>query len=255
MCGFLLYPDKPRRDVLLTHLSRQKHRGTDGFGAISLKFPTPNSVRSTKDLNLTPFLNKFAHPPRGPIMIHHRKASVGGIKEELVHPLVSRDKKVTVMHNGTRRELSELFYEASDTKAIAEMWNHVDDEALYCMLEGCGIVITLDQGRLWFHRDDKRTLYKCTEGTMAGMYASEPVDAGFWALVDEYPLVELPLNMADWQLEHGTPLERTLKKCALHNCDNYYAGIGSGYRCHSCESRFSSGYNQNYGHGRRGGVI
>ena len=253
MCGFLIYPEKPRRAVVMTHLNRQRHRGIDGFGAIALD---TDNHRSCSGLFIKPFMNKFARLPRGGVIIHHRKASVGGIKESLVHPLISRDGKVKLMQNGTRRELASLFYEDSDSKALANMWNCVDDDALYCMLEGCGVTFTTDEGRLWFHKDEKRTLYKCTEGRMEGMFASEPMDAGLWALVDEYPLEELPMNVNDWHLEHGTPVPYTLKKCVIHACGEYYAGTMDGYRCVSCEAKFatnhtrSNGWNQ--GQGRQG---
>ena len=250
MCGFLIYPEKPKRALLLKHLNRQRHRGLDGFGAIALDDP---SHRSCSGLYIKPFMNKFARLPRGGTIIHHRKASVGGIKESLVHPLVSRDKKVKLMQNGTRRELASMFYEDSDSKALAENWGEVSDAALYCLLEGCGVILATDEGRVWFHKDDKRTLYKCTEGRMEGMYASEPMDAGMWALIDEYPLEELSLNVNDWHLEHGTPEAYTIKKCVIHICGEYFAGQDDGYRCMSCEAKFAtnSTYQGNHGQGGR----
>jgi len=255
MCGYLIYPFKPRKDLLSLHLERQKHRGEDGYGAIALKFPSPSAVRSTKHLKKDEFLKKMQYMPTGPQIIHHRKASIGGIKSELVHPLLSTDKKVMMMQNGTKRDLSSMFFEASDTKALAEYWNRVDDDALYCLLDGTGVVIAIDEGRLWFHRDKGRTLYKCTEGYMEGMYASEPIEEGMWALVDEYVLHELPLNVEDWDLEHGTPHEYTAKECVFRGCtDTYFGSVGQ-HRCPSCANlypRTAAGVN-NTAVNRRGG--
>ncbi len=250
MCGYLLYPSKPSAELLTLHLERQKHRGEDGYGAIALTLTKKKKVRSTKHLKRPSFVKKHTLLPRGPILVHHRKASVGGIKPELVHPIPDETGQVLVMQNGTRRALADIFMEASDTKALAEIWDEVSDYALYYILEGCGVVFAMDRGKLFFHRDSGRTLYKCTEGRVKGMYASEPVEEGMWALVDEYMLKELPLDMAEWDLEHGTPQAYTYQQCGYYSCNDIYIGLANSYRCPDCDKYMytaGTGYTTNQG--------
>jgi len=187
------------------------------------------------------FITKAKALPIGPMIVHHRKASIGGVKEELVHPLQSSDNGVLLMQNGTKRDLATIFFEASDTKALAEYWNQVSDEVLYCLLDKTGVVFAMDGTRLFFHRDSSRPLFVCTDGAMKGMYSSEPVHPGMWALVDEYVLQELPLNVAEWNLEHGTPEEYREKVCVYYNCTDKFIGRENQYRCPECQS-FTSSY-------------
>lgn len=235
MCGFLIYPAKPTKALLAKHLEHQKHRGTDGYGAICLKKPNKTGTRTTKNLLKEPFLRQFNQLPRTGVIIHHRKASIGGIKAELVHPVTDFEQNVHVMHNGTRRDLVSMFWGNSDTCVLAEFWDKVDDEAMYCMLEKTGVVFIMDRGRLWFHRDSSRTLYYCTEGIAKGMYASEPREEGMWALVDQHILTELPLSVNQWNLEHDTPVSYSKKMCNRINCKNMIIGNTSTYCCPDCK--------------------
>lgn len=236
MCGYLLYPHKPKADIIALHLERQKHRGTDGYGAISLKPTSKGRIRTSKALLLKPFLDKTRFLPTGGMLVHHRKASVGGVNEELVHPLTNDEKNVQLMQNGTKRSLSTMFMGKSDSLSLAEMWNEVSDLALYYLLHECGVVFCMDEDRLFFHRDSGRTLFKCVEGAFAGMYASEPVEVGMWALVDEYDLHELPLNMSKWDLEHGTPVEYTWQYCCYYGCTDVFIGKSTDNRCPCCSN-------------------
>ena len=251
MCGFLLYPMKVSPVIVGHHLEIQKHRGEDGYGTISLARSDTDQPHHTKDLKRAKFLKQYSNLKAGGMIVHHRKASVGGIKADLVHPVSDIDKQVYLFQNGTRRELATLFFEASDTKALAQYWNEVSDEALCCMLEGCGVVFAYDKGKLWFHRDDGRTLYKCTEGKFAGMYSSEPVAEGMWGLVDTYWLKELPLDMNQWDLEHAKPVEYKERACIAPMCKDTFVGTGSQFRCPDCES-WSKYYYPSHSHAKGG---
>ena len=242
MCGYIIYPTKPSKDLLLTHLERQKHRGEDGYGTMSMKLKADGKPYVGKALLRNAFIKKHRYMPVAPMIVHHRKASLGGVKAELVHPLANETDNVLVMQNGTKRPLAAMFYTSSDTLALAEMWDEVSDLALHCLLADTGVVFVMDRGRLFFHRDSGRTLYKCTAGDYAGMYASEPIEAGMWALVDEYDLKELPLDMAEWDLEHGESELFQWQECQYYLCKTPYLGTAGSYRCPDCDSKYVQSY-------------
>jgi len=241
MCGYLLYPEKPDVQVVQRHLTTQKHRGEDGYGAIFLGKPTDNAMSYIRHLKKPNFLKSYKNSREGSVIVHHRKASVGGVKAHLVHPLSDTDNKVWLMQNGTRAALSDIFNEDSDSLALAEYWNHVSDKALLNMLDGCGVVIVVADGNVWFHNDGKRTFYYCTEGIAKGMYSSTPVEEGRWALVDQYELKKLPLEVGQWDLEYGVAKNYIRKSCSASWCKHTFIGSNTGGRCPSCEAN-TKGY-------------
>jgi hypothetical protein len=255
MCGFLIYPEKPSRNLLAKHLEQQKHRGTDGYGAIALQPPTSKGARHVKDLNHDTFMDSFMYMPRQPTIIHHRKASIGGIKAELVHPVSDSANKVFVMHNGTRKALSDMFWGQSDTCVIADFWNIVGDEAMWCMLERTGVVFVYDEGKLWFHKDIGRSLHLCTEGIAKGMYASEPMEEGMWAAIDSHILTELPLDMAEWDLGHDDPEGYRRKVCTYQNCGEEFIGLSTTVRCSDCKGKTQYSWPPDYTQGRANGKV
>jgi len=200
MCGILCYQNKPGVNDLSKHLHLQRNRGEDGFGAIHLE-----TGRVVRALDKAAFLKKFHNrmPRKGSIIVHHRKASLGGITEALVHPLKATNEPLYVMQNGTKRDLLAAFdCYASDTAMIAELLPQLDDKARKAMLDGCGVVFMLNTElkKLWLSHDGKRTLHYCTEGEHKGMFSSFPLGAGEWRKCP--PLVgtpSMPLDTTKWE--------------------------------------------------------
>jgi len=204
MCGYLIYENKPTADVLSRHLHLQRNRGEDGFGAVH-----PETGRTVKSLDKAAFIKAFVvrMPRTGLIIVHHRKASLGGITIDLVHPIRSEvDTNVVVMQNGTKHDLVNAFDYDSDTVALAELWPQLSAKSRDKMTYGCGVVFVLkrapkgEDNELVLSHDGKRSLYYCHEGDAVGMFASFPVTEGSWCKC--HPLVGLPvmpLNLPAWQ--------------------------------------------------------
>jgi len=247
MCGYLIFPKKVSKKDVDIFLTAQKHRGVDGYGCILVDGDKKHKY--CKHLDKPSFLNSYAKLPHGGAIIHHRKASIGGINSTLVHPLTDEDKSVLIMQNGTRKALVSIFNGASDTKVIADLWHHVSDDVLYQILDGTGVVFAADTDGLWFHRDSGRTLYHCKEGKWAGMYASEPLAAGKWALVDEYLLQRLPLDINNWDLQCGEAVEYKMQECNVYHCKDMFLYSGKDLCCPSCRIRPKYGRGaHNYGY-------
>jgi len=198
MCGYLIYKSKPTTTVLEDHLTRQRHRGMDGFGALHVA-----SGKTCKALSFNAFAETFKRtmPREGTIIIHHRKASVGGISLDLVHPIHNKNNKhLIVMQNGTKRELVAVTGKQSDTVAIAELWPRLRGSDMeQDMLDGAGVVFIWNEGVLTLSHDGSRTLHHCIEGVSAGLISSEPLTEGVW---QECPplrdVVVMPTAFSDW---------------------------------------------------------
>ncbi len=208
MCGYVITPRKPNEKEIKFLFHRQRHRGEDGFGCIHL--PTGRFVKALK---LKDFLRKFRSMPKdGSYLFHHRKASVGGITEDLVHPQKCRDKvgSVTflVTQNGTKKALAQAFGTESDTVAITRTFpmleQYSNENLIDDFLLGAGLVFVYKHhekrpNELLMWHDGERTLFECVDGQLKGVFSSEPLDKGKWREV--LPLdtmTPMPLDVGKW---------------------------------------------------------
>jgi len=231
MCGYLIYKSKPTKKELSEHLHLQRNRGKDGFGAIHLE-----SGRVVRSLDKKAFLNAFnTLPSNGSILVHHRKASVGGISTDLVHPIRHKDKPtLLVTQNGTHKALVSVTGHDSDTQSLVFLWNLLRENGHETMLEytlqGCGVVFIWEDGVLKMSHDGNRTLYYCEEGPSAGMFASAPLTPGMWCKCPPLKgIPEMPLKVEDWV--DYLPLEKATEFVVnpLYDDDKSRSNVGYGY--------------------------
>ena len=184
MCGIIGFIDvKERREAIDTALNLLKHRGTDSYGYILERGATTETDKSLSKLSTLKSLN--AKDKSDFILLHNRKTSVGGTTIPLAHPIQSKNKKVQVIHNGTKKPLFNTIDDAkSDTEAIAEIISlHFEASPLLSkLLEDCGVVFAKNQetGEVLFHTDGCRPLFISKNRQII---ASEPVGLGEWFLI------------------------------------------------------------------------
>lgn len=133
MCG-IFYGNRRKCAQVLT---AQQDRGLDGVG---LYFPRTGTVQrflSTVDSlhklpSYTAFLNRFANSDNA-VLMHHRKASIGAISAENVHPFVGN--RFSLMQNGTNKFIAEVgdvfgFDTDNDTQILLQIIEEKCDNLL-----------------------------------------------------------------------------------------------------------------------------
>lgn len=233
MCGYIILSEKPSRDRLTILLTRQRNRGTDGYGCIHLESGAVVKAATAKE-----FVSRVMQLPEGSFLIHHRKASVGGVSDALIHPQECLPPKgdVTffVCQNGTKRSLSDAFGAKSDTRAIARVLPVLEQAGEESLTEdflfGAGLVFVYKQHKrrdneLLMWHDGERTLYYCEEGEFAGVFASEPLCAGRWSPITErLSLESMPLNVNQWRSVFGK--RKQLDAAKEYRMDPQYRDCG-----------------------------
>ncbi len=193
MCGYITATKK----VLKSHgirnlLTKQKHRGVDGYGAIAL-YEDGTSLHN-KYMATTPLINWVENLAGNPyVFIHHRAASVGGTILKLAHPLESND--TLLLQNGTNKNPYQMVTLAeSDSEALVMLADIMEPEdfANY-ILTDVGVVIFRKNDKFYLFKDDTRPLVIADDGLMC----SEPLVEGDWEAVAN-GLV--PINYSHGQL-------------------------------------------------------
>ena len=230
MCGYI----NGTREVLISHgvqnlLTKQKHRGVDGFGAIAI-YEDGKSLhtKSMESLDVVNWIELLKGNPF--IFIHHRATSVGGTKLKLAHPLEYND--TILMQNGTNKDPYNMVTLAeSDSEALAMLADGMDPyEFDFYILMDVGVIVLRKDGEFYLHRDASRPLVEHT----SGLLCSEPLIAGEWKMVKEdfykisyannklegleyYKAVTVPLgDLAAWC---STCKARHLKPTGMNVCN------------------------------------
>jgi len=234
MCGYIAGPLKTLKEHGVKQLLQtQKHRGTDGYGLFEI---SNGKIGYYKTMSLNTFA-KYVNKLRGNpyLIIHHRATSVGGTKLELAHPLVTPDKKVLLMQNGTKRPLATLMNIAeSDSQALAYFAHSLSPQVFNdLILEDVGVVFFIKNRRIYLHRDTERPLLLNKD---TGIISSEPVTTGNHTTID---IGFYQLEIEDNQLigfdTFGEVVVEDMGKVAkCPNCNkSHYIPEGKVY-CHVC---------------------
>ena len=179
MCGYITGTKK----VLKSHgirnlLTKQKHRGVDGYGAIAL-YADGTSLHN-KYMASTPLINWVEALKGDPyVFIHHRATSVGGTILKLAHPLESND--TILMQNGTNKNPYRMVTLAeSDSEALAILADIMEPEDFtdYILVD-VGVIIFRKNDKFYLFKDDTRPLVIADDGLMC----SEPLVEGNWEAV------------------------------------------------------------------------
>lgn len=151
------------------------------------------------------------------VFMHARKASAGMMgstyEEKIVraHPVESNDKRVTLLHNGTKTSLKDtVANSASDSQALATLLS-VAWEGRNTYYGNIGVVIYDLDGKMYLYKDNLRPLVMSEDNTI---FCSEPVtDKMKWKNIKEtYNSTktgdtELLLNEDGLGLDMDAPIE------------------------------------------------
>jgi len=214
MCGIVGFIDNKKYRQLLPNMwAKIDHRGEDSYGVIvqgdkvhtakSLTIhKTKKTTTSYYDTKKRQYIKKTTPESKGVmaqiqkipvgdfLLAHNRAASIGGVTEELAHPItkVGNDGTVSVIHNGTKKDLTKVFdiLGDSDTEIIAQLLadHFAPSKTISAALEGAGVVFGVrhEDGAVLFHCDGERPLF--IDETRS-IIASEPIFKGKWFLVKE----------------------------------------------------------------------
>jgi len=158
------------------------HRGTDSYGYIFLNRDT-KQFELFKSLTKIDFVNRIKElPDNGSIICHARKASVGAVDVTNAHPVKSNGNTVWLIHNGTNKSYASFYNATSDSQGLASLIEAVSEDKLDGLLNDLGVVFFTKNSHLYFYKDTLRPICLNKE---SGIFASEPLFDGKWALIKE----------------------------------------------------------------------
>ena len=212
MCGIIGKFGGISNKDLLFYWEALSHRGIDSYGIMGIKKKNRKQLVMSKGLLEDGALKNQKLKNFRWILAHNRKASIGGaVSLKIAHPV--GENGVYVIHNGTRKELySAVWSSKSDTHAIWIIYSRLQDKNnIFDFLHGTGIVFIADihRKKIFFHRDDSRTLYYCPERKLI---ASEPIDTGSWQMVEEQEKV---FHLLKFEEEWDKKIKLNNKKITL----------------------------------------
>jgi len=181
------------------------HRGTDSYGYIFLNRKS-KQFELFKSLTKKDFIDKIKElPNNGSIICHARKASVGAVDVVNAHPVKSSDNTVWLIHNGTNKTYADFYDASSDSQGLASLIEAVSEDKLDGLLNDLGVVFFTKGKYIYFYKDELRPLCLNKE---SGIFASEPLFDGKWALVKKQ-IVPKKFNFTfdtkeEMELELGT---------------------------------------------------
>lgn len=242
MCGII----GGKYDVLKhnfdTYLNRLKHRGTDSYG-VTVFTPTystwfkATSLKKIKGKTLWEDVTSVKNTQH--LLIHNRKASVGGINIDLAHPIEKGGWAVT--HNGTKKSLQKLLEATckSDTEAISTILGYTNVVKLLSELfDGAGVVLATNDPQFFVHIDGNRPLMMNKERTI---FSSEPVESGEWALIKEQTKIYKSIEdfMQNCETYDFVEIEdiKKYKPYYCYKCKKTHLNTAYGL-CPACESKY-----------------
>ena len=158
------------------------HRGTDSYGYIFLNRKS-KQFELFKSLTKKDFIDKIKElPNNGALICHARKASVGAVDVVNAHPVKSSDNTVWLIHNGTNKTYADFYDASSDSQGLASLIEAVSEDKLDGLLNDLGVVFFTKNSHIYFYKDELRPLCLNKE---SGIFASEPLFDGKWALIKE----------------------------------------------------------------------
>jgi len=184
VCGIIGFvKNKNYEENLRGILQIQEHRGTDSYGAVF--WYGNKGYKAIKELKKEKFLQKFDKIAKSNykfVIVHHRWASIGNVNLKLAHPITKKD--VAIIHNGTKKSLYELYKNKlqSDTEVIAYLASVLGfkNQVFRELMDGTGVIFGFDKERVFFHHDNKRSLFLNETGDLI---SSEPILKGNWQLI------------------------------------------------------------------------
>jgi len=217
MCGFLAYEKTPSFETLDEHLTLNSHRGMDSFGLVD------STGWWVKSLSFD-VLEEDWGKVEGPVLFHHRLASVGGVTIDLAHPI--EKGHALVLQNGTKKSLLRLAKGASsDTEALARYLSTVRSirtvrRLMPIILDGAGVVFFRWKDRWFFHKDESRSLWATEHDEFGIVLASEPVFEGAWFEVENTEELEEANTLKELmeRLYEQASTGRTFKKDTCSEC-------------------------------------
>lgn len=271
MCGIIGFWGeeniKKWKEILEKGWERLKHRGEDSYGVV---IKTDKKIISYRSLSKESLLEKVREDIEEGIwdienaewvLAHNRKASVGGIRLELAHPIYLQERKqedIWVIHNGTKRALSDAFGEDSDTKALPYVFTLRRAKIRARLLNGVGVAFCVrrikNSVKILFHKDNSRPLVFNKEGIIA----SEPIERGDWFEINDIEFVSLDtLSEIEKLINPKKSLSVVVKRCIdcgrefvggeellCQDCrksyTNYYSSYKSSYKSYDCEPYYKS---------------
>ena len=191
------------------------HRGkSEGCGILAR---TGNQTMRLKSMVIKDIVDYVKELNDGDlVIIHQRKASVGTINLDNTHPVLSNNKKVNVIHNGTRKIYKEILDASSDTQGLATLLSMTNQSDHGELMNELGVVFYTYNGKIYFYKDELRPLVK---SKTHNIMASEPLFDGEWAEVSDV----------------DTPHQFNFDKEKIGKYVNVTKGVGVARYCSSCK--------------------
>lgn len=182
MCSIIVAKaNKDFKKNVKEYMLKLSHRGKDeGCGILAHTSKGMMRLKSMKITDVVDYVQTLENNTL--VIIHQRKASVGTINIENAHPVVSDNKQVNVIHNGTRKIYKELWDASSDSQGLATLLSITEQHSHEKIMRELGVVFYTYKGKLYFYKDALRPLVKSKR---KAIMSSEPLFDGEWATVDE----------------------------------------------------------------------